>query len=845
MLSRYFFAVVVTALVLTVCTGTWGATLNVPGAYSTIQSAIAAAANGDEVVVAAGTYHERISFNGKAITVRSTDPTNPAVVAATVINGDKLGSVVTFNHNETAAAVISGFTITNGSGSFDSGAYTGGGIFTIDASPTIAYNNVTGNAAQFGGGIWCHNGSPIITGNVVSANSVIFSGGGIYTWYATSTISNNIIIGNTADYWGGGIHIEYGGGSVINNTMRGNAANRYYGAGITAIGAAATIRNTIITSAPSGGGVCINAGSTIIKYCDVYGNNGGNYYTIADQTGTNGNISVDPLFSNVLSGDFHLKSIAGRWNGTGWVSDAVCSPCVDAGDPTSAFDNEPQPNGGRINMGADGNTPFASKTGNTPIVLYALSGQITDKLGHGMQGVSVTAGNLATSTDVDGNYAFSNLDSGTYTVTPNLSDYSFTPASTDVTLTHNMTHVNFVGDRRTYTVAGHVATTSHVAVPGATLTLGALTTTSGPDGAFSFSGLFSGHYTLTAALTGYTFTPLKRNLLLDPTSGDISDADFTAIPPSAPPVVVFNAPSDEGVNAEMPVISAIFSTTMIRNSAQAAFSISPTRSDYDEHSWPGTFSWLDNTMRFKLSTSLAPHTTYTVTISTAAHSTRGLPMEQDFVWTFTTGGLPAVAGYAPTGTAVPLNASGRAVKIRFNETMNHTATQNALYIYPAGTVPSAGPQCPPGTFSWVGNTMCYTFTHSLDPLTTYCVKLARSARSSESVWRTIPFSWSFTTGPTPTLPANPRLAAAPTANGAQITISLDAAADVTVSVCNIAGRTVATLHPGQLPAGVHPLLWNGMSANGTHVPSGTYLLQVQAASADGGSTSAMGSVSMQ
>lgn len=75
-----------------------------------------------------------------------------------------------------------------------------------------------------------------------------------------------------------------------------------------------------------------------------------------------GCIAKDPCFADAASGDFHLKSTAGRWNGTTWVKDTVTSPCIDAGESSAAYANEPSPNGNRVNMGAYGNTSEASKS---------------------------------------------------------------------------------------------------------------------------------------------------------------------------------------------------------------------------------------------------------------------------------------------------------------------------------------------------------------------------------------------------------------------------------------------------------------------------------------------------
>ena len=81
-------------------------------------------------------------------------------------------------------------------------------------------------------------------------------------------------------------------------------------------------------------------------------------------SGAEGNINGDPLFVDPNGGDYHLRSRRGRYwpEHDVWVLDQVTSPCIDGGDPSAETLDEPEPNGGKINMGAYGGTVQASLT---------------------------------------------------------------------------------------------------------------------------------------------------------------------------------------------------------------------------------------------------------------------------------------------------------------------------------------------------------------------------------------------------------------------------------------------------------------------------------------------------
>ncbi|MCH8912599.1 MAG: hypothetical protein IIA33_03415, partial [Planctomycetes bacterium] len=195
--------------------------LHVPGDFPTIQAAIDAAMDGDEVEVHPGTYRELINFLGKSITLRSSD--GPEV---TIINGDidddgtGNGSVVTCNNNETVLTVLDGFTITGG-------LETNGGGMAVSgfSSPTVtncifSLNNAT---SPFGGGgamIIADGSNPTVTNCRFELNSA--SHGGAMHINGNPTIIGCVFIGNSADF-GGAI---YNGGDpvFVSCLIRGNEA---------------------------------------------------------------------------------------------------------------------------------------------------------------------------------------------------------------------------------------------------------------------------------------------------------------------------------------------------------------------------------------------------------------------------------------------------------------------------------------------------------------------------------------------------------------------------------------------------------------------------------------------
>lgn len=123
-------------------------------------------------------------------------------------------------------------------------------------------------------------------------------------------------------------------------------------------------------------------------------------------------LTHDPLVADDLNGDFHLQSAAGRFTGPGVMTNDIAglySPLLDAGRPASAWTNESAPNGGRVNIGAYGNTAQASRS-RTNGWLLALSLNDGGKIAGSGNVMRWAAGGWSTNSKVRFEYAREGVD---------------------------------------------------------------------------------------------------------------------------------------------------------------------------------------------------------------------------------------------------------------------------------------------------------------------------------------------------------------------------------------------------------------------------------------------------
>ncbi len=289
-------------LVVLISASSHAGVLNVPADYGTIQGGIDAALAGDTVLVADGVYrgtgNTDMDLGGKPIVVRSAN--GPESVT---IDCERAGRAFYVQSGEDSNSVISGFRIING------WAERGGAVRVANASPTVRDCIFEGNfAISAGGAVHASYTDDLRLINCdFFADSTHGYGGGLCTQFGTVTllVDSCTFAENSSERGGAAAFGEGGSISLVNCTIANNRAMADQGGGIWQAIGSLTLENTIIAFQLEGGAAKVESASATC--CDIFGNFVSNWSgPLAGQLGSNGNISLDPMFADIQSRDFNL-----------------------------------------------------------------------------------------------------------------------------------------------------------------------------------------------------------------------------------------------------------------------------------------------------------------------------------------------------------------------------------------------------------------------------------------------------------------------------------------------------------------------------------------------------------
>lgn len=355
------------------------------GCFGKIQDAITAAASGDTITVAAGTYHEDVTID-RGVTIQGATGavldgspgsgaphlTVPSGVTAsvsgmTITSAAPIGSggiansgtltlrdcVVNNNHNTPLIGAIGGGIHSTGTLTvtrciFGSNqARGGGGAIANSGTLTVTGSVFNTNLSAVGGGAIFNDttGTLTVTDSTFHANSGGGGGGGIENW-GTATVVRSTLDGNSAQH-GGGI-VNTGHVTVTNTTLSGNSAtgstDQGGGGGLANdSGVVAVIAATFSTNtAGQGGGIANGTGSVTLANTIVAGNSASSapdlFGRITSQNdnlfGTTSGATITLGSGDIVTATPLLGALGNNGGPTQTIPLLAGSPAIGAGDPT-------------------------------------------------------------------------------------------------------------------------------------------------------------------------------------------------------------------------------------------------------------------------------------------------------------------------------------------------------------------------------------------------------------------------------------------------------------------------------------------------------------------------------
>jgi hypothetical protein len=238
--------------------------------YTTITAALAAASDGDEIVIGPGTYVERL-------TIAADVSLSGAGATRTTINGPPPSGELNFEPvvkvESGVSAAIGGVTITGGDTEGSGGGVANDGMLTLTRSAVVA------NHAIFSGGSIANVGTLAISASTISGLAGHGNGGGISNSGAL-TISNSTVSGRSADCCGGAI-FNAGTATLVNSSVVDSSSYLLGGGIVNSSTGEMMLSHTAVTDNAAtgagsvGGGGVYNDGALSLEHARVSDNTAG------------------------------------------------------------------------------------------------------------------------------------------------------------------------------------------------------------------------------------------------------------------------------------------------------------------------------------------------------------------------------------------------------------------------------------------------------------------------------------------------------------------------------------------------------------------------------------------
>jgi len=257
---------------------------------------------------------------------------------------------------------------------------------------------------------------------------------------------------------------------------------------------------------------------------------------------------------------------------------------------------------------------------------FGISGTLSPVAGGSGATVTLSGAAAATTTsDGAGNYSFSGLTNGTYTVTPSHTGYTFNPISKTASVSGaSVAAINFTATAQigqTYSITGTISPITGGS--GSTVTLSGAavaTTTTDSAGNYTFTGLFNGTYAVTPSHTGYTFNPSVQTAIVN--GANVSGVNFSAQSNPTFSISGTISPVTGGSGSTVTLSGAAAATTVANSSgnytfvglASGSYTVTPANTGYT-FSPPNQSMTISNASISNINFTAAPQVTHTVALT--------------------------------------------------------------------------------------------------------------------------------------------------------------------------------------------------------------------------------------